>query len=80
MLYCKQADTYLSSYTEGIKKKRRGLIILFVTLISMTIVITVDIIVWMETADKLRSKKVDTRKCFISYSRYLASIFPPHSD
>ncbi|XP_055709075.1 gustatory receptor for sugar taste 43a [Phlebotomus papatasi] len=63
----READSYLSSYTEGIKKKRRGLIILFVTLITMTIVITVDIIVWMETADKLRSKKVDTRRNVWNY-------------
>ncbi|XP_055676872.1 gustatory receptor for sugar taste 43a [Lutzomyia longipalpis] len=55
-------DEYLSSYSEFVRKKRRGIIFLVATLVTLTVAVVVDIIVWMRAADKLATKTIDTRR------------------
>ncbi|XP_059621873.1 gustatory receptor for sugar taste 43a-like isoform X1 [Phlebotomus argentipes] len=63
----RDADDYLTSYTEGIKKRRRGLICLIFILITISTAIVVDIIVWMQAADKLATPDTNTRRNVCHY-------------
>ncbi|GAB0088125.1 Gustatory receptor [Sergentomyia squamirostris] len=58
----RETDDYISNYTERMKKKRREVTLLLVIIIGITITVVLDIIVWLRIADKLATKKTDTRR------------------